>query len=359
MRKIGLLFIIGLGMIFLTGCPYYGYRYDEGHFPDEPVNFSAINSLYDDYNMSAPFVEYRQMLIFSSNRNSAGQDFDLVTDQLYIEWGKDDGTLVIDNRSSGMEIYYFSDSLIVRCNTAANQLGPYAINYISTPYYDTTLHFLIYADDGTGDLDLKWVWEKSYYGSDGHHHISSVSGPFNLDLMNSPAQDAYLSFFGYNFNFSYNLTTYPGQMEEVYICSDRNGNFDIYQGDIPSGTDLFNFLMTGDTVPLIADANLNSGSDDKCPYINGELLVFASDRPGGYGGFDLYYCKRNGDHWSLPQNFGNKINTPYNEYRPITIMVYEFDTDLMLFSSDRPGGKGGYDIYYAGIPRMIETVYHE
>jgi hypothetical protein len=218
---------------------------------------------------------------------------------------------------------------------------------------------LIYADDGPGHLDLKWIWEKSYYGNDGQFHKTSLSGPFDLDFLNSPAQDAYLSFFGYNYYLSYNWPAYPGQLEEVYLCSDRNGNFDIFQGDSPPETDLLEFLMKGDSIALFTVANLNSDFDDKCPYINGELLVFASNRPGGYGGFDLYYCKRNADHWSLPQNFGKKINTPYNEYRPISILVYEFDGDLMLFSSDRPGGSGGYDIYYVGIPNMIEMKYYE
>jgi hypothetical protein len=36
------------------------------------------------------------------------------------------------------------------------------------------------------------------------------------------------------------------------------------------------------------------------------------------------------------------------------MMFYEYQNDLMLFSSDRPGGKGGYDLYYVGIAGMIQ-----
>ena len=99
---------------------------------------------------------------------------------------------------------------------------------------------------------------------------------------------------------------------------------------------------------------INSTYHDKCPYTDGELLVFASDRPGGFGGFDLYYSRRNGDTWSEPVNFGQRVNSEYSEYRPVIMMFYEFQNDLMLLSSDRPGGKGGYDLYYVGIAKMIE-----
>ena len=71
-------------------------------------------------------------------------------------------------------------------------------------------------------------------------------------------------------------------------------------------------------------------------------MVFTSDRAGGYGGFDLWYSSWDGQQWSAPVNFGGKINTEYDEYRPIVVSTDEkfFLNDLMIFSSDRPGGKG-------------------
>lgn len=78
-------------------------------------------------------------------------------------------------------------------------------------------------------------------------------------------------------------------------------------------------------------------------------MVFTSNRPGGYGGYDLYYSKWNGSHWSAPVNFGPSINTSYDEYRPILHRNMEYTNKLLIFSSNRPGGKGGFDLYRTGI----------
>jgi len=53
--------------------------------------------------------------------------------------------------------------------------------------------------------------------------------------------------------------------------------------------------------------------------------------------------------WTEPVNFGPKINTEYNEFRPVVGGTSDFTNLCMLFSSDRPGGKGGFDIYFTGV----------
>jgi hypothetical protein len=49
---------------------------------------------------------------------------------------------------------------------------------------------------------------------------------------------------------------------------------------------------------------------------DGRRLYFTSDMPGGYGGFDLYFVERRGDDWSRPINLGGSINTDKNEVFP-------------------------------------------
>ena len=84
-------------------------------------------------------------------------------------------------------------------------------------------------------------------------------------------------------------------------------------------------------------------------------MVFTSNRPGGMGGYDLFYSFYENGTWSTPVNFGDKINTPYDEYRPIVKSYgYEFTNDFMIFSSNRPGGQGGFDLYYVGIDKLAE-----
>jgi len=78
-------------------------------------------------------------------------------------------------------------------------------------------------------------------------------------------------------------------------------------------------------------------------------MVFASNRAGGFGGYDLYYSRWENEQWSTPINFGEKINTSSDEFRPIVREEWEFENDIMIFSSDRQGGAGGFDLYYVGI----------
>ena len=76
---------------------------------------------------------------------------------------------------------------------------------------------------------------------------------------------------------------------------------------------------------------------------DGKFLFFSSDMQGGYGGSDLYYCKRQGNNWSKPKNMGSKINSPANEFFP-----FIHPSGKLYFASDRKGGLGGLDIYSTG-----------
>lgn len=61
-------------------------------------------------------------------------------------------------------------------------------------------------------------------------------------------------------------------------------------------------------------------------------MVFASNRDGGYGGFDLYYSVLLNNEWSEPVNFGPKINAEYDDYRPILINegIYNSNNDGII-----------------------------
>jgi len=73
---------------------------------------------------------------------------------------------------------------------------------------------------------------------------------------------------------------------------------------------------------------------------DGAYLYFSSDRPGGQGGMDLYYAKKMGDKWSDPVNLGPEINTDQQEVFP-----YFHSSGKLFFSSNRTGTMGGLDIY--------------
>jgi outer membrane protein OmpA-like peptidoglycan-associated protein len=91
------------------------------------------------------------------------------------------------------------------------------------------------------------------------------------------------------------------------------------------------------------------------PALNkaGNILIFASDMPGGYGGTDLYYSVRSGrGPWTRPVNLGKKINTEGNEMFP-----YLDSKGKLYFASNGHAGIGGLDIFEVALKEMkpLET----
>lgn len=95
---------------------------------------------------------------------------------------------------------------------------------------------------------------------------------------------------------------------------------------------------------------LNRESDDSTQIghpaisLDGDFMVFATDLPGGFGGKDLWFSEFDSEEelWGAPQNLGGEINSSDDEMFP------SFRADGSLyFSSNRPGGYGGFDFCFA------------
>jgi tetratricopeptide (TPR) repeat protein len=101
------------------------------------------------------------------------------------------------------------------------------------------------------------------------------------------------------------------------------------------------------TKPAPVHAHINSSYNETsaCFSPDGEMIFFSSDRPGGYGGKDIYSVKKapNGK-WAMPMNLGPAINTEYNEDAPF---VHPHDS-ILFFSSEGHQNMGGYDIFKSG-----------
>jgi outer membrane protein OmpA-like peptidoglycan-associated protein len=76
--------------------------------------------------------------------------------------------------------------------------------------------------------------------------------------------------------------------------------------------------------------------------VDDNVLYFASDRPGGFGGFDLWKVEKSGDTWGEPINLGSEINTSENEVFP-----YIHADGMLFFSSNGHNGLGGGDIFFS------------
>ncbi len=95
--------------------------------------------------------------------------------------------------------------------------------------------------------------------------------------------------------------------------------------------------------------NINTPGKDHTPFFHpdGQTLYFASDSLPGMGGSDIFFARREADgSWGKPQNLGYPINTKGEE----GMLVVSLDGRTAYFASDRPGGKGGLDIYTFQLP---------
>jgi hypothetical protein len=340
MKRFNLPVILVILMLIACDDDTYTFKY----FPDKPENMAEFNSEYDDYNSYLEVIGDSGPFCFSSNRNSQGDNFDLIYKLLAVYMTKSPHRLTFnvsvhdDVFADANNIPGYLNRAVSRVNTTFNEMGPYLIPqgpaiteyYHALPEYNN--YILLFASDDTGNLDIRYTENVTdeYY-----------SAPKKIGFCNSPGDDAYPSIFP--------------DTSAIYFCSDREGDFDIYSVALTGAVSFINSLNDTSEREVQKITELSSAYNDKCPFIAGNLLVFTSDRPGGYGGFDLYYSTYNGSNWSSPVNFGKKINSAYDEYRPfVKNFGSDFENDFMIFSSNRPGGMGGFDLYYVGINKMTD-----
>jgi hypothetical protein len=298
-------------------------KYQYGIFPDSVINLEGLNSVYDDYNSTGTEVSGALHLIFSSNRKSEGSQFDLEQGLISFTFNKNDGVFTL---TTTMTHDAFTDTLIKKAETPGNDLGPYR-TYSSL---DGLEYFILASENIEGNLDLMYCKNIPQQGG----NMPLINGSFPVMLLNTGFDDAYLS-------FDLNLDT-------AYFTANIEGNFEIYFKARPEGKDIGEWFDS-DYSPSLKVDSINSPYDDKCPMIYNKYMVFTSNRPGGYGGYDLYYSIFRNGNWSSPVNFGDKINTSSDEYRPLIGYFTDFENIYLIFSSNRAGGLGGYDLYFTGL----------
>jgi outer membrane protein OmpA-like peptidoglycan-associated protein/tetratricopeptide (TPR) repeat protein len=99
--------------------------------------------------------------------------------------------------------------------------------------------------------------------------------------------------------------------------------------------------------PLNLQEPINTTHWESQPSIasNGRVLYFASDRPGGYGGIDLWKSNFGDEGWSKPTNLGPTINTSKDEQFPFI----HSDNSTLYFSSEGHPGMGKSDLFVASL----------
>lgn len=109
-------------------------------------------------------------------------------------------------------------------------------------------------------------------------------------------------------------------------------------------------IMTADlnaSKPVIRPINLNVDRFSVChPTLSsdGRTMVYTSNQPGGQGKMDLYIARYDGTQWTASINAGPRINSAENEAFPFLL-----NDTLLVFASQRSGGSGGWDVYASAL----------
>ncbi len=130
----------------------------------------------------------------------------------------------------------------------------------------------------------------------------------------------------------------------------QDGQWLVFTGcNFPDGfgsCDLFISYQTADgwSAPENLGRNFNTEFFESAPSLSPDKrdLYFTSNRPGGYGGNDIYVSHRNENgHWSPPENMGPTINTAGDESWPFI----HADNNTLYFTSNGLPGYGGTDLF--------------
>jgi len=121
----------------------------------------------------------------------------------------------------------------------------------------------------------------------------------------------------------------------LYLYEDSTGSGDVYFSDFYTGK--FN------EIDKLDEKGVNSEFWETHAMVSpdGSRLFFVSDRPGGFGGRDIYMCTRNNDSsWSNPMNLGPKVNSAHDEDAPFV----SIDNRRLYFASNGEKSMGEFDI---------------
>jgi len=174
----------------------------------------------------------------------------------------------------------------------------------------------------------------------------------NPDFKGVVQEDFYISYFANNvwqkaFNAGAPLNTIQNEGAQTLssdgsymyftACNrpDGLGNCDLYFSAFTKG-------KWSEPSNLGAPVNTNHWESTPSISADGKTLFFSSSRPGGFGGKDIWLTRLNDKNkWTEPVNLGSVINTEGDEMSPFI----HFDGKTLYFASDGRVGMGGFDLF--------------
>ena len=285
------------------------------------------------YLNKVPLAEFPEVAYYLGRLNHLSKDFDKAT--YYYNQYKYFGA---ENEHSGKEV----DDLIEKCNTAksfeANSDKSIVIKNIGNTINSEHAEYvpLIPADESFMVFTSRRnnpIWKKMDPLGDFYEDIyvskkdnsGNWSAPVILDTtINTAVHDACTGL------------SADGEKLLLYRTSKDMKSGDIYES--------FYKDQKWSKPEILSDV-VNSPEyleTSACYSPNGDIIFFSSNRPGGFGGKDLYLSRKlqNGK-WGKPFNLGPTINTEYDEDAPFVHPL----GNILYFSSEGHTNMGGYDIF--------------
>lgn len=340
-----LLLLLLVISLFFSGCPFIYPPYDR-YIYIQPVvrNLEMLNTEYDEINAAPPPGYYgSKALVYASNAASRGEHFNIMYSGITIEmfWLYGEREDYTSNHSFSLTTSA-PVPFLEKLHSTDDEYGPYLYSLKNRDIYLRDM------DSLASDILYMFASNRPHDGGDS----------FNIYYY---LEEEGLQFFGGNSTLHDYYPTYHRESNTLYFCSNRDGNYAIYRysdEDTESLEDLLKHVGEAEPVWELEPW------DTKFPYIFKDIMVFSSNRDGPY---NLYFSQFEDGEWSSPKRLPERIelkndnpfsylNSSYNEYRPVLFQGWSDRTDdnkLLIFSSDRPGGKGGFDLYLAVLPLNI------
>lgn len=136
----------------------------------------------------------------------------------------------------------------------------------------------------------------------------------------------------------------------LYFASDRPGSL--------GGMDIWMSKKSGDMwgEPINLGPEINTEADEVFPFAHADgSLFFASSGHAGFGGLDVFFSNRNGEGWNKPTN----LKAPFNSENDDFGYIIDRDKKNGYFSSNRPGGFGEDDIYSFYVSGNLDELFND
>lgn len=284
------------------------------------IKYFLGKAYYQNYkfNEAIPLIEEFINTLSLSKKNSPEQEEYIADAKKTLRYANN-GKTIMDNK-----VFCKIENIGPPINTDANEYVP----VISSD--ESVMIFTYTGPKSTGGLindDLKPDKEEGYYHEDIMISFKKEDGnwtePIGITELNTSGHDAAIGL------------SPDGQTLFLFKSTPQD------KGDIYIST------LDGNkwTAPVRLNSNINTEYwEGSCSVsADGRYLYFASERPGGYGGRDLWVSEKIGDDWGPAVNLGPAINTEYDEDAPFI----HPDGITLFFSSKGHSSIGGYDIMYS------------